>query len=119
MFPQATTAPHTWTRVDTNLCLLLAEERGGPRPPEQLAEAILAVLLQQAALERPQPVSVVHLCRTGVEPELGAPLGATWSTANTTRHCVCQPSSGHLGHTREKTRSLHLLCLPFNRETHK
>lgn len=43
--------------------LLLAEEDGRPRPPQQLAEAVFAVLLQQTALEGPQPVGIVHLWR--------------------------------------------------------
>ena len=44
-----------------DLDLVLAQERGGPRSPQQLAETVLVVLLQKTALESPQPVSVVHL----------------------------------------------------------
>lgn len=47
-----------------DLYLILAQERGGPRSPQQLAKAVLVVLLQEASLESPQPVGVVHLRET-------------------------------------------------------
>lgn len=43
------------------LDLVYAEQGGGSGSPQQLTEAILVVLLKQAALERPQPICVVHL----------------------------------------------------------
>ena len=49
----------------TDLYLILAEECWGPWSPEQLAEAVLVVLLQKATLEGPQPVSIVHLEGSG------------------------------------------------------
>lgn len=48
----------------TDLYLILAEECWGPWSPEQLAEAILVVLLEKASLEGPQPISIIHLERT-------------------------------------------------------
>jgi len=45
----------------SHLYFLLTQERGRTGPPQQLAEAFLVGLLQQAALERPQPEGVVHL----------------------------------------------------------
>lgn len=43
------------------LDLVGAEQGGGSGSPEQLTEAVLVVLLKQTALERPQPVCIVHL----------------------------------------------------------
>lgn len=50
----------------TDLYLILAEECRGPWSPEQLAEAVLVVLLEKAALEGPQPISIVHLKGEGL-----------------------------------------------------
>lgn len=61
----ATTPPIPPTQAGTtDLYLILAEERWGSRSPEQLAEAILVVLLEKASLEGPQPISIIHLERT-------------------------------------------------------
>lgn len=49
----------------TDLYLILAEECWGPWSPEQLAEAVLVVLLEKATLEGPQPVSIVDLEGSG------------------------------------------------------
>lgn len=46
-----------------HLDLVCAEQGGRSGSPEQLTEAIFVVLLKEAALEGPQPVSVVHLHR--------------------------------------------------------
>lgn len=53
------------TRWRADLYLVLAQERGRPGPPQQLAEPVLVVLLQEAALEGPQPVRIVHLQEEG------------------------------------------------------
>lgn len=45
----------------SHLYLLLSQERGRTGPPQQLAETLFVVLLQQTALECPQPKGVVHL----------------------------------------------------------
>lgn len=57
---------HIWVKsLSMYLYLVDAEQGGGSGSPKQLTEAILIVLLEQAALERPQPVCVVHLENTG------------------------------------------------------
>lgn len=43
------------------LYLLLGEERRRTRPPQQLAETVFVVFLQQSPLKRPQPVRIVNL----------------------------------------------------------
>lgn len=45
------------------LYLILGEQGGWPGSPQYLAEPVLVVLLEQAALESPQPEGVVHLKR--------------------------------------------------------
>lgn len=64
-FLQCHNSTHTPNQAGTtDLYLILAEERWGPWSPEQLAEAILVVLLEKASLEGPQPISIIHLDRT-------------------------------------------------------
>lgn len=46
------------------LYLFCAEQGWRSWSPEQLTEPILVVLLEEPALERPQPVRIVHLART-------------------------------------------------------
>lgn len=58
----ATFKDHSWVKIlGIYLDLVDAEQGGGSGSPQQLTEAILVVLLKQAALERPQPICVVHL----------------------------------------------------------
>lgn len=61
----STTHTHTHS-IEKKLYLYLfcAEQGWRSWSPEQLTESILVVLLEESALERPQPVRIVHLART-------------------------------------------------------
>lgn len=54
----------------SHLYLFLAEKCRRPRSPQQLTEAVLVILLQEASLECPQPVGIVHLQNSRGNPEL-------------------------------------------------
>lgn len=60
-----------------DLYLILAQERRGPRSPQQLAKAVFVILLQETPLESPQPVSVVHLAESRGQMEPLVPLSPT------------------------------------------
>lgn len=60
-----------------DLYLILAQERRGPRSPQQLAKAVFVILLQETPLESPQPVSVVHLAESRSQMEPLVPLSPT------------------------------------------
>lgn len=45
----------------SHLYFLIGQERGWAWPPQQLAETVFVILLQQPTLEGPQPEGIVHL----------------------------------------------------------